>query len=335
MGETWRTIGHDKAKEFLRRSLDEGRTSHAYLIAGPHRVGKMRLATDLARAVNCTAEERPCEDCGQCVRIERRLHADIRVVGLESSGPGRTLIGIDRVREVQQDASLKPFEGATRVFIFEAADLLSEEAANSLLKTLEEPPDAVLLALLTSRPGVLPATLTSRCQRIDLRPVPFHVIAGELEARHGLDAERASEIARLAAGRPGWAMEAANDRALVDTVAERLDTIEEVVRGGLEERFKHAAGLATSFGRDREAARADLDIWLGWWRDVLLVKEGAEGFVTYLSRADSLQAVADRMSVGGVVRALRGVQDACAHLERNVNPRLALEQMMLSLPRIQ
>ena len=334
MAETWHTIGHDKAVNLLRRSLDDGRVSHAYLLAGPHQVGKMRLATDLARAVNCTTGERPCGNCSQCVRIERKLHSDVKVVGLERSGVGRTLIGIDQVREIQKVANLKPFEGSTRVFIFEAADLLSEEAANSLLKTLEEPPDSVLMALLTSRPGELPTTLTSRCQRINLRPVPFRIIAGALETLHGLDAQRANEIGRLAAGRPGWAIEAANDNALVDRVTEQLNTIEEILRGGLESRFKHAARLATSFVRDRETARAELGIWLGWWRDVMLVKEGSQEFVTYLSHINSLQGIGERMSIGGIVRALRGVQDTCAHVERNVNPRLALEQMMLSFPRI-
>ena len=209
----WRTIGHDKALNVLRRSLDAGRLSHAYLLAGARHVGKMTLAMDLARAVNCLEDQVPCGRCGQCGRIDRRLHADVQVVGVQADetgeGRGRVAIGIDRVREVQRDASLKPYEGRSRVFIFDGAEHLSEEAANALLKTLEEPPDQVVLILLTADAGALLPTLVSRCQVLELRPVPSSLIAAELEAHHNVDAARADEIARLTNGRPGWAVNAA------------------------------------------------------------------------------------------------------------------------------
>ena len=139
----WRTAGHDKAVNILGRALGEGRTAHAYLVTGPEHVGKMTLALDLARAVNCSGAERPCDACAQCRRVDRGLHADVRVVGVEpgpSGGRQRVAIGIDQVREVQREASLKPYEGSSRVFIFDRAERLTEEAANSLLKILEEPP---------------------------------------------------------------------------------------------------------------------------------------------------------------------------------------------------
>ena len=143
----WRTIGHEKAVRHLSRSLDQGRLSHAYLFTGPPRVGKMSLAMDLARALNCLGHDRPCDDCVQCDRIARALHADVRVVEVESgpnrTGGSRTAIGIDQVRDVQREASLKPYEGRYRVFVFDGAEHVTAEAANSLLKTLEEPPDQV------------------------------------------------------------------------------------------------------------------------------------------------------------------------------------------------
>ena len=101
----WQTIGHDKAIVTLKRSLALGRLSHAYLLAGPRHVGKMTLAIDLAKAVNCPERPPPCGKCIQCTRIDRQLHADLQVVSVENSGStggrGRVAIGIDRVREIQ------------------------------------------------------------------------------------------------------------------------------------------------------------------------------------------------------------------------------------------
>jgi DNA polymerase-3 subunit delta' len=147
----WNTIGHDTAVDLLRRSLDEGRLAHAYMIAGQRHLGKMTLALDLAMAVNCTAPERPCGECTQCDRISRGLHTDVKVVEIDID-TGVT-IKIDQVLEMQREISLAPFEGASRVVIFDESERLTEDAANTLLKTLEEPPDRVLMLLLASDTG--------------------------------------------------------------------------------------------------------------------------------------------------------------------------------------
>ena len=333
----WRTIGHDKAVNTLRRSLSEGRVSHAYLLVGPCHVGKMTLALDLAQALNCLGDERPCGECNQCGRITRALHADVQVVGLgtDESGDGRirVLIGIDQVREVQREASLKPYEGSYRVFIFDGAEQFSEEAANSLLKTLEEPPDQVVLLLLASDAGALLPTIMSRCQLLELRPVPASLISRELVARYDVDSDTAYEIARLSKGRPGWAFEAATRRDMLDRLYEKLEAIELVIKEGVGERFSYAASLASVIWRDRDAGRQELAIWLDWWRDVLLVKEGAPEFVTHLSRTESLQTVSRSLTSAQVAGAINAVQQTIDHLDRNVNPRLALEDLMLALPR--
>ena len=335
----WHTIGHDKAVNVLRRSLDEGRLSHAYLLAGPQHVGKMTLALDLARAVNCLEDERPCDRCSQCLRIARALHADVRVVGIipDKSAEGRShvVIKLDQIREVQREASLKPYEGAYRVFIVDGAEHLSEEAANCLLKTLEEPPDQVILVLLTSDSKMLAPTVVSRCQVLELRPVPMSLISRELETKYEADGNKAAEIARLAQGRPGSAMEAVARPDLLDKLSERLGSIEDVISGSLEERFAYAENLASSTARDRELGRQELAIWLAWWRDVLLVKEKVPAFATHISRMETLKVVADALSSTQVVRAINAVRETMEHLERNVNLRLALEDMMLALPRLQ
>ena len=245
----WQTYGHDTAIQTIQRALAEGRVAHSWLIAGPPRVGKTTLALDLARAVNCVPsgdDIPPCGACGQCRRIASGIHPDIRVVGLETARSGRlrTLISIEQVRDVQRELTLLPYEGASRVVIFESAELFSEEAANSLLKTLEEPPDRVLILLLASDSASVLPTILSRCRQLRLRPVPASIIARFLTERKAVLPDDAREIAGLAAGRIGWAVNAAEDPSLLEHVAETLDGIETVIAGALADRFDYAERLA-------------------------------------------------------------------------------------------
>ena len=330
----WRTFGHDRAVTSLRHSLAARRVPHAYLIAGPHRVGKMTLAMDLCKAVNCLAAERPCGTCVQCQRIERGLHADVHVVDIDEAPEGkpRTSISIGQVRTVQHEASLKPFEGVYRAFVFDGAERMTLEAANSLLKILEEPPDQVLIVLVVAQIDALLPTLVSRCRVLELRPVSPALLSQRLVSEYGLAVSHADEIARLSGGRPGWAIAAASSTKLGQAMNERLDAIKLAVINGIDERFTLAARMASSFSKDRESGREDLRLWASWWRDVLLMKVGICDPARPTSRREALESIAGTMSLSEVVQALRSILDTGRLLERNVSPRLALESMMLQLP---
>ena len=330
----WTTIGHQSVVALLQRSVREERIAHAYLLVGPRQVGKMTLALDLARLVNCQGEA-PCGECDQCRRIGQGLHADVQVVAVEAGDRGRERvnISIDQVREVQRDASLKPYEAQYRVFIVDGAERLSLDAANAMLKTLEEPPAQVILLLLATEADVLLPTIVSRCQRLDLRPLEYSLVADELRARFDSDDDHIEEIARLSGGRIGWAFEAMSRPELLERRSAALTAIEDLVHNGLDGRFSYAGELASRFGADRESAGQALELWSDWWRDVMMVKEGTPELAANLSRLDSFQAASEALSRTQVVGAIKSVQRAVEHLERNVNPRLALEGLMLSLPR--
>ena len=332
----WNTVGHDRETGLFARSLEAGRLFHAYLLSGPLGIGKMTLALDLARAVNCTGDALPCGECGQCQRIARGIHTDVRIVSRDSdeNGDRRLVISIDQIRGVQREAKLKPYESLFRVFIFDGVEDLSEEASNCLLKTLEEPPDQVLLILLASGKGGLPPTLISRCQVVDLRPTPLTIISQILLERFEITQEVADEIARLSRGRMGWAIDVASSPKKLHSIREKFDAIEEIVKSGIESRFSYATELADILGRDRDVGMSELDLWLVWWRDVLLVKGGGEEFITLLSRTRSLRFVAGSLSSSQVVGAVNDIRDIVNRAQVNVNLRLVLERMMLLLPRI-
>ena len=128
-------------------------------------------------------------------------------------------------------------------------------------------------------------------------------------------------------------MEAAAGPETLQGLEEALDAVQEAVRGGVEARFAYAAGLASTFSGNREAGRHDLALWLAWWRDVMIVKHGTAGLVTHRSAIASFESVAGALSSSQVVAAIQAVRQGIDHLERNVNPRLALEYMMLAMPR--
>ena len=342
----FRTVGHDKAVKALTRAIDSDRIAHAYLLAGPPQIGKMTLAMDIARAVNCVADEqpnmfgetepKPCNTCGPCDRITRGLHTDVRVVSLgeDSRGRTQTLVSIDQVREVQREASLRPSEGKYRVFIFHRSEYLSQGAATALLKTLEEPPDQVIFILAATDSDRLLPTISSRCQTYRLRPVRQSVIAEHLRSQHGVEEEAAEEIARLSEGRIGWAIGTVADPSVLVSIEEKITTVESVVQAGLEARFEYAERLARAFGRDRDAVRDELAIWLEWWRDMMIVKAGLPRYVKHLARLDTFQAGAAKITVEEVAKAVSAVEETSRWLDRNANARLALDNMMLAMPRI-
>ena len=330
----WQTFGHEKATRTLTRSIEAGRIAHSYLITGPSKVGKTTLALDIARAANCSSGGTPCATCRQCQRITSALHPDVRIIGLEAARSGRlrTQISIEQVREIQRDASLLPYEGRNRVFIFESAEKLSGEAANSLLKTLEEPPENVIIILVASDLNAVLPTLVSRCRHIALRPAPLSAVVEFLVEQRGVNRERADEIAGLSGGRIGWAIEAAENPRIIDRIWETMDTIESAVNGSLSDRFDYAERLSGRFSADRQGVLEELSLWQSLWRDALLIAQSKSELVVNKSRLESLLSVSERISPESVVSSLKAIRRTVFLLERNVSPRLAIEGMMMQLP---
>lgn len=336
--KTWPIIGHEWAVELLQRSIATDHLTHAYLLAGPPQIGKSTLALTFAQALNCVGEDAPCGQCRPCRLIASGRYPDVRLVETERAASGerkgKREIGIDQVRALQHEVNLKPYEGRWKVAIIAGAEELSLEAANALLKTLEEPPPQVVLILTATSSEALLPTIVSRCQLITLRPLPAAAIESALLAR-GVPAERARLLSRLAEGRIGWAIQASQDESLLIA---RQDTLAQLVRlaaARRSERLAYAQVLAQRFSRDGEGPEEVgevLELWAGWWRDVLLVQEGCPELVVNVDREEALQREAGRgrpEQSRSFLQALRQTQE---QLTQNVNPRLALEVLLLSVP---
>lgn len=185
-------VGQSFALSILRRALDS-EAAHAYLFAGPVGVGKSDAAVEFAAGLVCP--DRGCGECDACRRVREGIHPDVETVA-----PEGTFILLDQVRAINDDVALRPFEARVRVYIVLAAETMNKEAANAVLKTLEEPPPHAHFILVSSYPEELLPTIVSRCLKVPFNPTPSPLLARHLMQRYGLPEAEALAYARASQG---------------------------------------------------------------------------------------------------------------------------------------
>jgi len=307
--------------------------AHAYLITGPARIGKRTLARELAAALNCTAApaERPCHACASCRMIAHEAHPDLIMV---ERGEERRLT-VEQVRDARGSVEWRPYQGRFKVYVFPEADEWGnvEASSNALLKTLEEPPPQVVLALTASQAEALPITVVSRCRVLPLQPVPIADLADGLTRLYGTPPTDAQRLAALSRGRPGWAIAALD---APEAVARREDEVSMAVAlsdGLLGSRLLRAgqACQGANFMESRALCLAVLEDMAQWWRDLLLVSADSAAPLTHEDRRDELAQQAQRRGRARIAKGLRDIEQTAGAVERNVTPRLALEALLLRL----
>ncbi len=326
----WKIIGHRQTLTFFEHSRSSEHLSHAYLLTGPAQVGKETLALAFAQALLCLAEQTippgsPCGECRACVRVQTGTHPDLRVV---QPAPGKKSLGIDEIRTLIAAAALQPQEGRSSIFVLPNAESLTIEAANALLKTLEEPAPHTIIFLTVSNDQLLPATIVSRCQVLPLGLVNTTDISTALVGQWGVSSEQAQELSLLSAGRPGWAIAASQNPEIQEQRAGWFQIMETLCTSGPAQRMK----IATNIAREAEQLDEIFAVWLSWWREVLLSLEGAQASRHHQASQSDHALRQIRPDVARQV--LKQIQEAAQQIEQNAQPRLVLETLLLDLPQI-
>lgn len=327
----WNFVGNSYAVSLLDRAIREGSPAHAYLLAGPSHVGKKTLAIRFAQALNCAFKPPPCRVCPSCQRIAEGKHADVSIIGVEP-GSSRTEIGIDQIRALSHQANFPPYEGRYRVFIMDRAELLSLEAANCLLKTLEEPPGRVVFMLLVAHVDSIPATVVSRCEGLNLRPVAKSEIEEALRTQFGLEPERSRLISRRACGLPGRAFALAQDESLLAAFdAYRQELLRLFVMDDAN-RLLYSGELTKRFSSNREEVLDMLGVWLTLAHDMLREGVGQGGLVSNVDIVSEVRRYAQGTGCLEIRRLIDHIQSAITDLRRNANTMLAFDSLALSVP---
>jgi len=330
--------GHAETLDGLFRAAKERRLAHALLFTGPEGVGKFLSAEWLACGLLCAAgPARPCGTCGPCKRLKAGTHADLLAIDPDLEGEEEIKIGRITYREkdprtnVGDFLSLRPMEGGWRVVLVRDAERMTDEAQNALLKTLEEPGEETLLALVAARPENLLPTTRSRCVVVALGPIDFESTVRILAAR-GVEPAMARDLARWSRGAPGGAL-ALRDRGAIAMRA----GIQRVLAGELDP-LAAAAAVGeldgefpgrTPSARARARARAFLDLLLAVLADLARAEAGADPAT--LAHGDLASAERGRAGAARSAQRLELCLSARQDVEANLAPDAILERALLAL----
>jgi len=327
MAMTWSDLAKKQpaAMRILMNGIRNNRLAHAYLFSGGRGVGKREAASHLARAFFCRARDgiEPCGACPDCKRIDSGNHPDVVVIQ-----PDGRSIKKPQIASLIKAFSYKGVETSKKLFIIEQADLLTSQAANSLLKFIEEPQGNTLCILITEHSQKILATILSRCQVLHFKP-----LSKELLVHHLLENGVSRVMAKTASAVTSDAEEAttlskdewfANSRSIVLHFMEDLLT-----------RPNHA--IITMYEKcalhfnDSDKMKMMLRLMLIWFRDVMALHIGQKDNVVYVDKMESLTVAAEKMTAEQAACALSLLMEAQRRLQSNGNPLSVLEYVSLKL----
>lgn len=329
-------ISQERAIEFLKRVMARGKIPHAYLFAGISGVGKTTSALALTQAINCQERinEEGCGRCPSCRQVRSGNFPDL--VFIEPDGQN---IKIEQIRELNRALSFKPVSGRYRVSIIRQAEMMTDEAANSLLKTLEEPPQNNIMVLNVTEPLALFPTIVSRCQKVLFRPIPVRAIADWLMHSQDLEEERALVLAKISEGSLGRAIRMCDDRFFMVREKYLSDLIqlpgmssEQALERALEYTRKEKRRTSDGTEKGGQGLFDLLSIWKSWYRDLLFMKlKCPADFLINVDFSQKLQNISKHFTIEGLMESFFTIDRSQRDLLQMRNLDLMMENTILSL----
>lgn len=321
-------LGHDWALDLLSPAILTENMPQSLLITGMPQLGKATLAHALAMTLICTADAKPCGHCLACKKFKSGNHPDVIILD-DVDNNGATL-KVEHIRNLQHDLSLKPHSGKYKIALINNFERASIGAANAILKTLEEPPKHVILILTAPSLNQLLPTIISRCQVLTLRAVKTDIIAQILQTKYKVLDSDARRLGQLAQGKPGWAINALRDESILTQREQWLEDLLNLLQKGFATRLIYAQ----NFVKNHNAPNVTLNLWLSWWRDVLLVNQNSSVKIANVDFEDKIFALANILSFTQITHIINLTQSALKNLNYNVNKRLNMEVLLLNLPQV-
>jgi DNA polymerase-3 subunit delta' len=323
-------IGNEQNKEMLQRLLRRGQLGGALIFAGPDGVGKLQFALTVAKAANCQRAPAngfaidSCDECVVCRRIAAKTYGDVTVIEPEGQ-----YIKIAQTRALVEEAYYRPREGRHRFFIIDDADRLREEAANSLLKTLEEPPSTSTIILITSRPDILLTTIRSRAQRLNFTPISIAEMEKYLALNYPRPAPDTALLARITQGRIGQAT--AFDLSVYRQERRALIEIIELAVAG-DNLFRLLKAAEYLGKKERDDFEGELDLLTLLLRDLFLLAAGKTGdAIVNIDIADRLAGLAPKIGLERLMMWNDKIGELRSNLRININRQIAMESALLEL----
>lgn len=314
--------GQDRTIKLLQRSLETSRLAHAYLLEGPDGVGRRSTALALVRTIYCKTpvNNDACESCIYCRKVSSGIHPDIHFL---EPLPDKRDISIDQVRELNQQLTIWPLEGQRRICLIEPTERLSEQAANALLKTLEEPPGNALFLLLTNQADLLLPTIRSRCQHLRFGLLSETVIL-ELLQQQGYPPDQAQQMASLAEGSISKAL-SLQEKPVSEQRTKMLAILSQADSSQIATIFDSAE----TFASNREDAVEQLGHLISVLRDMLLVLSSQNHDLVNRFAEQQLVSEANRFTKQSMMELLELALKIRQAVQRSANHRLAMERFLL------
>lgn len=331
----WPVIGHEPIIEFLQKSLVHDKVSHAYLFHGPEHVGKRFVAENLAFSLTCESFQKktnysvPCLNCSACQQSRKKIHPDIYYV---ASDQGKK-ISISQIRELEHKLSMHSFLTSYKIALIDQAELMTNEANNALLKTLEEPTQKTVIILIACNINLLPPTLISRCQIIKFNLVQTKKIESLVNQFKKVKKE-IREIIHLAQGRPGLACLYIKNPGLIDEYKEYANNILEIFKKStLVERFKIINEIIPK-KNDPDSDIITLNIisiWLSIIRDLILIQVRNQDSIINIFNIEKIRLLSKKYNINTLRKSAIKLKEIEILIKQNINPTLALENLIINL----
>jgi len=311
-------IGNEKTVSTLRRKMREGRFPHALIFSSPEGIGKHTCALMVAKALNCLRAQPGdfCDECSSCRKINSGSHADVRTISVDDDA---TQIKIAQIRDLLSMLNLQPLEGRNKVFILDPAEALNAEAANAILKGLEEPPENTFFILITVNVHELLLTVRSRCQIYNFLPLALAEIR-----QHGITDELLLRWSRGSIGR-------ARSLDIVQLKSERqmvLNLLQTAI-GAEEEDFQELLGISAELARAKQDFENRLSILAVLISDLLYVKEGVSEKLVNIDLEARLGKLSERATVDQLIRMAEFLRFMESSIKSNVNRQMLTDVLVL------